>query len=362
MDYEAFFQELKRGEIRRLYLFEGEEEYTKESALKALREKAVDPAMAAMNESVLIDPKPDALIAACETLPAFDKRRIVIVKDSALFTRASKEEKPDEETAKAPAARGKSAGGDLAEYLTRLPGYICLVFYVRGQAGGGKKLLNIIREMGGLVSFEKLDKARLVKWIARELKGYGKQIDRGTAEQLLFACGDDMLVLQNEIGKLAAHAGDSEAVTAEDVEAAVSKSAEYRVFDLADRVAGGKAAQALSLLREMLQGGERRLMLLSLLQRQYRQLLFVKIMLEEGQGQSAIAARLGIPPFVVRRMGEMVQRQTADSLKEAYLGCVNQEYMIKSGQISEAGSLEQLILNLLALQRKGGRNLVKAEP
>ena len=41
MDYDAFFQELKQGKIRPLYLFEGEEEYTKESALKALRQQVV---------------------------------------------------------------------------------------------------------------------------------------------------------------------------------------------------------------------------------------------------------------------------------------------------------------------------------
>lgn len=362
MDYDAFFQELKEGRIRQLYLFEGEEEYTKESALKALREKVVDPQMAVMNENTLIDPRPDALIAACETLPAFSDRRLVIVKESTLFTRASKSEAEEgEEEAEKP-ARGKASGGDLEGYLDRLPAYICLVFYVRGQASGGKKLIRKIKGMGGHVSFEKLDRSKLIKWIARELKAYGKQIDRSTAEQLLFACGDEMLVLQNEIGKLAAHAGEKEAVTVEDVEQAVTKSMEYRVFDLADRVAGGRAAQALSLMGDMLQAGERRLMLLALLQRQYRQLLFAKIMLEDGQGQSAIASRLGVPPFVARRMGEMVKRQTMDALKAAYMQCVNQEYLIKSGQISEEGSLEQLILSLLVLQREGGAERVKAEP
>ncbi len=361
MDYDAFFQELKQGKVRQLYLFEGEEEYTKESALKALREKVVDPQMAAMNENILVDPKPDALIAACETLPAFAERRLVIVKESSLLTRASKTDAEEGEEAEKPAKR-KPSGGDIEEYLDRLPAYICLGFYVRGQAGGGKRLIRKIRDMGGQVSFEKLDRAKLIKWIARELKAYGKQIDRGTAEQLLFACGDEMLVLQSEVGKLAAHAGDREEVTEADVEAAVTKSAEYRIFDLADRVAGGKAAQALSLMGEMLQAGERRLMLLSLLQRQYRQLLFAKIMLEDGQGQSAIASRLGVPPFVARRMGEMVQRQSALVLEDAYMQCVNQEYLIKSGQISEEGSLEQLILKLLVLQREGGPHRVKAEP
>lgn len=362
MDYEAFFQEMKQGTIRRLYLFEGEEEYTKESALRALRGKTVDQALAAMNESILTDPRPEAVIAACETLPAFAPRRLVLVKDSSLFARASREESAAEtETAEKP-ARGKAAAGGMEDYLDRLPEYICLVFYVRGQAEGGKKLVKKIREAGGLVSFGKLDRGQLIKWIARELAGYGKRIDRGTAEQLLFACGDEMLVLENEIGKLAAHAGDRVAVEPQDVESAVSKSAEYRIFDLADRVAGGKAAESLRLLREMLMAGERRLALMSLLQRQYRQLFMAKLMLESGQGQGAVASRLGVPPFVARRMAEMVRRQTAEELKAAYMRCVDQEFAVKSGQINEEGALEQLILSLLVLQREGGMRRVKAEP
>ena len=354
MDYDAFFQELKQGKIRQLYLFEGEEEYTKESALSALREKTVDQQMAVMNESILMDPKPDALIAACETLPAFSDRRLVIVKDSSLLTRAAKADTGAEEREESPAS-SKAASGDISAYLSRLPDYICLVFYARGKADGGKKLVKQIKNAGGMVSFEKLDRGKLIKWIAKELKIYGKQIDRNTADQLLFACGDDMLVLKNELGKLAAHAGEREVVSLEDVDQAVTKSVEYRIFDLADRVAGGRAAQSLSLLREMLSAGERRLALLSLLQRQYRQLLFTKIMLEDGQSQVAIAARLGVPPFVARKMGDMVQRQDEEALKEAYKQCINQEFMIKSGQISEEGSLEQLILTLLVMNKEGGK-------
>ncbi len=358
MDYDAFFQELKRGEIRQLYLFEGEEEYTKESALSALREKAVDQALAAINEHILLDPKPEEIITACETLPAFSPRRLVIVKDYSPLTRAVKA--GGEEAAKPAKGRGTDSG--LEGYLDRLPEYICLVFYVRGQAGGARKLVKKLKDSGGWVSFERLDRGRLIKWIARELKDYGKQIDRATAEQLLFACGDEMLVLKNELGKLAAHAGEREAVTAEDVQAAATKSAEYRIFDLADRVAGGRAAEALALLGEMLAAGERRLMLMSLLQRQYRQLFFVKIMTEDGQGPGAIAARLGLPAFVARRLGEMVRGQSLDSLKEGYMLCVDQEFLVKSGQKSEEGSLEQLVLNLLVLGREGGRHAVKAEP
>ena len=41
-----------------------------------------------------------------------------------------------------------------------------------------------------------------------------------------------------------------------------------------------------------------------------------------------------------------------DQLKSAYKQCINQEYLVKSGQIAEEGSLEQLVLGLIALKKK----------
>jgi len=37
VDYQEFYDQLKTGKFQKLYLFEGEEEYGKESALQALR-------------------------------------------------------------------------------------------------------------------------------------------------------------------------------------------------------------------------------------------------------------------------------------------------------------------------------------
>ncbi len=39
MTHSEFFSALRAGQIEKCYLFEGEEEFTKQAALKALREK-----------------------------------------------------------------------------------------------------------------------------------------------------------------------------------------------------------------------------------------------------------------------------------------------------------------------------------
>lgn len=350
MDFQEFYQHLKKGTIARLYLFEGEEEYGKESALADLKKALLKGPMAMMNESVLVNPDDSEIIAVCETLPIMEERRLVVIKDSQqLMGRAAKAASEEDEDAPAASARGKDG---LVTYLDRLPDTVCLVFFVRGKANGAKRLYKKIKDLGGIVNFDILDQNRLTRWVEREFANFELKIDRQTAEHLIFAVGKELLTLKSEIAKIAAFAHGKGAVTQQDIDAIATFSVEYRVFDLSDKVADGRAAEALPLMNEMLKGGESRLMLLALLQRHYRQLLFARIMTQDRASQAAIASELGVPGFVVRRIVNSAMGYSIDQLKSAYKQCINQEYLVKSGQIAEEGSLEQLVLGLIALKKE----------
>ena len=352
MDYLAFYAGLKRGEIRTVYLFEGEEEYSKESALKALRAALMTGPLPVMNEATLSNPEESQVVAACETLPMLQERRLVVVRDSPLLTgKPPAGEGGDED---APAEKPLSGDG-LTAYVGRVPPSACLVFFVRGKANGARKLYRAVRDLGGVVGFDALEPETLVKWIAKELKSYGKQVDRQTAERLAFACGRELMPLKNEIAKIAAVMGERAAVAWEDIEAVATLSAEYRVFDLADKVSAGDAGRALPLMRDMLAGGEQRLMLLALLQRHYRQLLFARILTKNGRTQAEVARELGVPGFAARRLATAAGAYTLPQLRRAYLKCVDQEFWVKSGRLNEEGSLEQLVMWLLALKAEGAK-------
>ena len=67
-------------------LFEGEEEYLKQSALAALRKKLLPEGLEDLNETVLEAPETDAVIAAAETMPFLADRRIVLLRDYPALT------------------------------------------------------------------------------------------------------------------------------------------------------------------------------------------------------------------------------------------------------------------------------------
>ena len=351
MDYQAFYQQLKTDAFQSLYLFEGEEEYGKESALIALRKALLTGPMAMMNENVLTAPGDSELIAACETLPLMENRRLVIVKEAAqLLGRGREKAGEDEPSEEEPARKGDG----LTPYLDRLPDTVCLVFFVRGKARANSKLYKKIRELGGLVSFDQLDNERLNKWIIREFAAHELACDRLTAERLVFACGRELMKLKGEVAKISAYAMGEKAVTRQDIDAVAALSVEYRVFDLSDKVAAGDAGRALPLLADMLRGGESRLALLALLQRHYRQLLLTRLLMDRKASQAGIMSELGVPAFVAGKLMQAARGYGARTLKLAYLLCIDREYLVKSGQIAEEGSLEQLVLHLIHLKKESG--------
>ena len=81
MDRRLFDQQLEKGNIPSVLLFEGEEEHLKQEALSRLKSRILPEGMEEMNMLLLSDPDTDQLIAAAETLPFLADRRLVIVRD-----------------------------------------------------------------------------------------------------------------------------------------------------------------------------------------------------------------------------------------------------------------------------------------
>ena len=339
MKHSEFFSALKNGSIERCYLFEGEEEFTKKSALKALREKVAVGDFAAMNDTRLTDPAPDELIAAAETLPFMSDKRFVEVRDSAML-----------QTGKAKDYDEDSAVKRLDAYLDQLPDTAVIVFYCHGKADGRKKLYQALKKKARIVAFDPLDDRELAQWIAATLKKNGKRISLAACQRLWFSAGRDLTLLYNEIGKLSAFTEGRQEVTQEDVDAICVQSTEYKVYDMADTLLSGQGAKALRMLEALLRDGEERLMLLSLLGRQCRQLRYARALTASGAQQGEVASRLGVPPFVARKLLDTARGYTGKQLAQMCQMCLENEYLVKSGQLSDVGSLEKVMLQILSMR------------
>ena len=120
MNHTEFFAQVKAGQLRGAYLFEGTEEYIKSSALAAAEKALLPEGMEQLNETVLENPPTDALVAAAETLPFLAEKRLVVVRELAALT-------------------GRSESDErLLDYIGKIPDTCVVIFYVQGKVDARK--------------------------------------------------------------------------------------------------------------------------------------------------------------------------------------------------------------------------------
>lgn len=177
---------------------------------------------------------------------------------------------------------------------------------------------------------------------AREL---GLRLDRETAEELVFALGNDQGRLRAELEKLRAYVGEKRAVTAKDVVAVVSPARQFSVFDLVDLLAERRQAEALARLRRLLEGGESPVGIVGLLAWLYRQ-LWQAWALPQGTSVGKAAQILRVPRSRVEGLLRQARKFSPDELRRAFAALLEADVALKSSPANPAAVLEMLVVQL----------------
>lgn len=317
--------ELKKDIIRNLYLFYGEEEYLKEYCLKQIEKSVVDDSTRTLNRIVL-EGKIDIekLIDNCETMPVFSDKKIVIVKNSGLFTSKNKGEEKTEK-------KGKQHD-QLTLFLQSIPSYTYLIFYEE-EIDKRIKYVNVINKNGLVVEFSYRKPAELTKWVIKVFKASKKEISMTAASMLVENCEAGMNSLLNEINKIISFMGDDRKVTEEIIDKVCSKSVKGRIFDLTDAIAEKNSAKALELLNDLIVLKEPVPKILFMMTRQLRQILEMKLLINEGLNEKEAASKMNILPFIAGKLYKQAQRFTVDVLKAAINQSLEMDIAIKNGRL-----------------------------
>jgi len=137
-------------------------------------------------------------------------------------------------------------------------------------------------------------------WVERMAEERGVRLAPEAMTVLLERCGLDLSLLDAEVEKLAVR-GAGEPIGRAVVEEMVAGVRGRAVEELTDRLARGDATGALRVLRDLLTDGEPPLRLLGFLAANVRRALHVAEERERGASPGEIAARLGMPDWLVRR-------------------------------------------------------------
>lgn len=322
------------------YIFYGEESYLREYYLGELRKKLVPAGFEEFNYHKLEgkDLTVQSLVEIAEAMPMMAERTLIVVTDFDIF-------KLNEEQ------REK-----LIAFFDDIPPYACVVFvydiveYKPNKTM--KKLYKAVSDHVAAVEFRAADNSDLVAWIARRFRALGKEIDRQTAEYLIFTCGGLMTGLVPEIAKIGAYA-KGKSITQKDIDAVADPVLSAEVFKLSDAVLQGNYDLAASILGDLLKMQTEPIMILAALGSQLRRIYTARMAIDSGHDKYWLMELWDMKSdYPAKLLLSAAKRTTADWCADAVKMCQVLDRRMKSEKgIDAAGELKLLLVRLGARRK-----------
>ena len=338
--YQKLKADLKEGSVGCAYVFYGEESYLREYYLGEVRKALIPSGFESFNYHVMDGRELTAqsLAETAEAMPMMAERTLIVVTDWDIFK------------------LGEEQRSQLVALLEDLPPYCCIIFvydtleYKPNKTM--KKLCKVMDEQVVAVEFRQQDSSDLAAWIARRFRALDKEIDRQTAEYLIFTCGGLMTGLAQEIAKIGAYA-KGRTITQKDIDAVADPVLSAEVFRMTDAVAQGNYNAASAILGDLLKMQTEPIKILAALGNQLRRIYTARMAIDSGKDKAWLMDLWDMKSdYPAKLLLSAAKKTTADWCANAVKMCQVLDRRMKSERGCDAeGELKLLLVRLGAERR-----------
>ncbi|MCL6610128.1 MAG: DNA polymerase III subunit delta [Peptococcaceae bacterium] len=341
--------DLNAGRVAPVYLFFGPESYLRGEAVKRIRDLLAPGGTGDFNHT-LVDGEETTLAditALAGMAPFFAGKRLVVVQNAKFFAgkkggpETAGREQGEEETAAA-----RSDETPFLDYLAAPNPSTCIVFDAGDQVDKRKKIYREVAKTGKVVEFALLRPDQLAAWLEKQARQAGKTLGPGAAAEILARAGNSLQALSVEIQKLISYAGESGVITVEDVAAATPPHPEEDVFAVVDAIGEKNPARAMAGIARLLRQKQPPPAILAMVARQIRLILRTGEALRSGGQPGNLASRMGIHPFVARKMAGQQKNFDRRQLIESLHRLHDLDTAVKSGRQEFLAGMEMFILDV----------------
>lgn len=234
--------------------------------------------------------------------------------------------------------------GALEEYLAAPVDFSVLVFEA-AKLDGRTRPAKFLKKHCELRAADSPEDSDAIRGVEQQAHALGLQLDRATAEDLVYLLGTDQGRLHAELEKLRAFVGSGREVTRNDLRAIVSAAREFVVFDLVEPLARRRRGEALQLVRQLLEKGENPIGIVGLLGWLYRQLLQAQALPRSTPPWKA-AKLLGARAAQVEVFLQQARAFSRGELQGAFAALRDADVALKSSAPHPEAVLETLIVRL----------------
>jgi DNA polymerase-3 subunit delta len=152
-------------------------------------------------------------------------------------------------------------------------------------------------------------------------------------------------LLENEVEKLVLYKGQ-EMIEVEDVSLLCPYVAEASIFDLVDALGERKGQTAAQLLHKKSQEGTDPFYLFAMFIRQFRLLIQVKELSDDGHPPNDIAKTLKLHPFPTGKLHQQSKNFSMPQLEQIYAHLLDIDINVKTGRTDLITALDLLVAGL----------------
>lgn len=328
MDRNAFFNLIKENQLSGAYLLHGVEEFVKDSAVSAVL-GTVDEATRALNVDTLQTAEAPALTLACDALPFFAERRVVICRAM-----------PKDSDAKA-----------ILAYLPKMPETTLLLFLLRGEADLKLAFPKALAKENRVVAFAQLSEAEAARWVSQRARRRGVTLLPENARFFVTLAGTDCARLAGELEKLACYVGDGNEITKDAIAKVTTRDLDFIVFSVLDYFLAEKPEDGFRALGAVIKDGQKPLDVARVLGDKAKLTLEARRRIDAKQQKDAVIKALPCSPGYAYRVYESARRLKTTQvprLAAATKALVSVAPMQFTGRMKAADALERALLLLVA--------------
>ncbi|MSQ30214.1 MAG: DNA polymerase III subunit delta [Dehalococcoidia bacterium] len=334
-----------------LHIIYGPDEFTAYEALSALKSELDTEGSLAANTTLLAGRglTPATLLQQASALPFLAPARLVVVEG--LVTSLS-------------GRRGSAdAWQPLLDFVLLMPdsNHVVLLEPPPKEQGGRdvvgahalvtalKRMPNVtVTQCAALKAWRGRDggPSEVETWTEQRARSRGIAIERAGVALLADLAGTNLRMIATELDKLAAYT-NGRPITPADVETMTPLAREESMFELVDAVIEGRAAQALVMLRRVLEEtSETPIAVMNRVARQVRNLVRATELIEARANEQAIGEATGARGFPLTKLLRQA-RATSRPAAEAALRAVEAtDTEVKTGKRTDVLALELLVVRL----------------
>ena len=317
--------------MENLYLINGDDEIAKAEALEKIKSK-FNRLEKGINYLQFDKDNLSFFENELNTYSLFAEDKLLVVKAPSTKKKNADEEEDTQNT-------NDWFNDDLKDKILNKIESITVVFIENGKLRS--KLFNFVDKNGEVITCEQMKPLQVEKWLVGELKERGYDISSINVEHLVSMCGNNKMIIANEIEKLINYVDGNE-IKFEDINSLCIRTPEVIIFELTDNMGEKNAQKALFVLDELLNNKEPIQKVMIMLARHFKNLLITKECINQGKNvMDVLELKL---PFQAKKYMTQARNFTFNELVSIFKDFVKLDMDSKISLIDAKIGLQKILL------------------